>query len=64
MFRINHIAVPPGLRPALLIGLLGLMMLLSVTAWAHNYTVNVPPPNGSDDTANLQAALEAPSAAD
>jgi len=38
--------------------LLGLLMLTSITAWAGGYTVYVPPPNGTDDTANLQTAFD------
>jgi hypothetical protein len=29
------------------------------TAWARSHTVYVPPPNGTDDTTNIQAALDA-----
>jgi len=46
-----------GLRGAFLWGILGLMMLLPATVWAGGKTVKVPPPNGVDDTANIQGAL-------
>ena len=39
--------------------LLWLALLLPVTAWARGHTVYVPPPNGVDDTANIQTALDA-----
>ena len=58
MSRINYIIVPLGPRLALLVGLLGLIAFLPVTAWAGGRVVNVPPPNGVNDTANLQAALD------
>ena len=58
MSRINYITVPLGLRLALLVGLLGLIVFLPVTVWAGGHMVNVPPPNGSNDTANLQASLD------
>jgi hypothetical protein len=48
-----------GLRAAPLWGILGLMMLMPAAAWAGGHTVKVPPPNGVDDTANIQAALNA-----
>jgi hypothetical protein len=48
-----------GLRGALLWGILGLILLLPATVWAGGHTVKVPPPNGVDDTANIQAALNA-----
>lgn len=34
-----------------------LIMLLPATVWASDHTVNVPAPNGVDDTANIQGAL-------
>jgi hypothetical protein len=46
-----------GPRVALLWGILGLIMLLPATAWAGGHIVKVPPPNGVDDTANIQGAL-------
>src|SRR5271166_2880931 len=58
MSRINYITVPLGLRLALLLGLLGLIALLPATVWAGSHMVNVPPPNGVNDTANLQGALD------
>ena len=48
-----------GLRGALLWGILGLILLLPATVWAGGHTVKVPPPNGVDDTANIQGALDA-----
>ena len=48
-----------GLRVALLWGALGLALLLPTAAWAGGHTIKVPPPNGVDDTANIQAALDA-----
>ncbi|HMD18394.1 MAG TPA: hypothetical protein VKH18_17135 [Terriglobales bacterium] len=48
-----------GLRVALLWGILGLILLLPATVRAGSHTVKVPPPNGVDDTANIQAALNA-----
>ena len=58
MSRINCTTVRLGLRAALLVAPLGLIMLLPVTAWAGGHVVNVPPPNGVNDTSNLQAALD------
>ena len=46
-----------GLRGVFLWGIFGLMMALPGTAWAGGHRVNVPPPNGVDDTANIQGAL-------
>jgi hypothetical protein len=48
-----------GLRGAFLWGILGLIMLLPVTVWAGGHTVKIQPPNGIDDTANIQGALDA-----
>jgi hypothetical protein len=48
-----------GLRIALLWGILGLIALLPATVWARGHIVNVQPPNGVDDTANIQGALDA-----
>jgi hypothetical protein len=48
-----------GLRVAFLWGILGLTTLLPVTLWAGRHIVQVQPPNGTDDTANIQAALDA-----
>lgn len=46
--------------PAVLsLAILGLVLLTPLTARAGSYTVYVPTPNGTDDTANLQAALDA-----
>lgn len=33
-------------------------LLAAGTAWAASHTVYVPPPNGTDDTSNIQAALD------
>jgi hypothetical protein len=38
--------------------ILGLSVLTPSTAWAGSRIVYVPPPNGTDDTANIQAALD------
>jgi hypothetical protein len=46
-----------GLGGALLWGILELILLLPTTVWAGGRTVMVPPPNGVDDTANIQGAL-------
>jgi hypothetical protein len=46
-----------GLGGAILWGILGLILLLPATVWANGHTVNVPPPNGVNDTANIQGAL-------
>ncbi len=48
-----------GLGVVLLWGILGLIMLLPATVWASGHTVKVPPPNGVDDTAKIQGALNA-----
>jgi hypothetical protein len=48
-----------GFRLALVSSLLALTLLLPASAWAGNHTVYVPPPNGVDDTADIQAALDA-----
>ena len=36
----------------------GLLLAMPTAAWAGGYTVYVPAPNGVDDTANLQRALD------
>ena len=54
-YRIKHM----GLGVVILWGILGVIMLLPATVWAGGYTVKVPPPNGVDDTANIQGALNA-----
>ena len=46
------------LRDTLLRGSLGLALLLTTSAWAGGHVIHVRPPNGVDDTANLQAALD------
>jgi hypothetical protein len=48
-----------GLRGAFLWGILGLIMILPATVRAGSHTVKVQLPNGTDDTANIQAALDA-----
>jgi len=48
-----------GFRLALISGLLGLALLLPTTARALSDTVTLPPPSGVDDTATIQAALDA-----
>jgi Right handed beta helix region len=55
----NCIAVRLCLRLAIVVAILGLMMLTPLTAGAGSYTVYVPTPNGTDDTANLQTAFDA-----
>jgi hypothetical protein len=37
---------------------LGLIVLTAVSVWADSRIVYVPPPNGTDDTSNIQAALD------
>jgi hypothetical protein len=59
MFRKNCFAARLGPRLMLMVALLGLIMLLPATVWAGGYTVKVQPPNGVDDTSNIQAALDA-----
>jgi len=46
-----------GLGVAILGAILGFILLLPATVWAGGHRVNVPPPNGVDDTANIQGAL-------
>ena len=48
-----------GLRSALLWGVLGLALALPTTVWAAGHTIKVRPPSGVDDTATIQAALDA-----
>jgi pectin methylesterase-like acyl-CoA thioesterase len=38
---------------------LACLIAAPITAWAGSHIVYVPPPNGVDDTANIQAALDA-----
>src|SRR5215471_9302028 len=40
-------------------GTLGLLMILSTTAFSSSSTIEVAQPNGKDDTANIQKALNA-----
>ena len=51
--RVNRV----GLRVALIRDLIGLALLLPTALWAGGHTIRVQPPNGVDDTANIQAAL-------
>lgn len=48
-----------SLRSAMLWSLLGAALLSPTSAQAGNHTIRVRPPNGVDDTATLQAALDA-----
>ena len=57
MSYMNCRVIRTGLGVALLWGILGLILLLPATVWAGGHTVMVPPPNGVDDTANIQGAL-------
>jgi hypothetical protein len=52
-YRVNRV----GLGVAILWGVFGLILLLPATVWAGGHRVNVPPPNGVDDTAKIQGAL-------
>ncbi len=47
----------PCFGPARLWAALGLALLLPTTLWAGGHTIKVRPPNGVDDTANIQKAL-------
>lgn len=47
-----------GLGVAILRGTLALALLLPTAAWAGGHTIRVQPPNGVDDTANVQSALD------
>ena len=58
MPRTNCIAVRLRPKLALVVAIVGLMMLTPLTTWAGSYTVYVPTPNGTDDTANLQTAFD------
>lgn len=58
MFKTSYLAKSIGPRRELPVAILGLIMLVPITAWARGYTLFVPPPNGTDDTANLQSALD------
>jgi hypothetical protein len=49
----------PGVSLRVLVGLLGLIIILPTTALAGGSTILVTPPNGTNDTANIQAALNA-----
>jgi hypothetical protein len=59
MSNMIHRANRTGLTVALLRGILGLVLLLPASAWAGGRTTTVPPPNGVDDTVNIQRALDA-----
>src|ERR1700693_1565307 len=50
---------PPGLWFALLPVFLSLILIMPTTAFAGGPTIRVAPPNGTNDTANIQAALNA-----
>jgi hypothetical protein len=54
----NCRVTPVGLGVTLPWGILGLILLLPAYSWA-SHTVNVPPPNGANDTASIQVALDA-----
>ncbi|MFN7992419.1 MAG: glycosyl hydrolase family 28-related protein [Bryobacteraceae bacterium] len=47
-----------GRLTALIAGVLYLIGLTAGTAWADHHIVYVPSPNGTDDTANIQLALD------
>lgn len=57
MSNIGYRVKRVGLGVAVLWGILGFVLLLPATVWAGGHTVKVPPPNGVDDTANIQGAL-------
>ncbi len=46
-------------RISILLLILSTCLLTTVSAWSASHTVHVPPPNGVDDTANIQTALDA-----
>ena len=51
--------VRPRLRFAFSLCLLGLLLILPTIVSGNGSTIWVAPPNGKDDTANIQAALNA-----
>ncbi|MGC2468089.1 MAG: hypothetical protein WA517_23060 [Candidatus Acidiferrum sp.] len=55
----NRLVKQAGLSLGVLLSVLGLIMILPTTALASGSTVWVAPPNGANDTANIQAALNA-----
>jgi len=55
MFRTK--LLQPGLMLPTVIAVLGLVILTPLAASAHSNTVYVSPPNGADDTSNIQSAL-------
>jgi hypothetical protein len=59
MSRKNPLAVRLCSGLALSLALLGVILLVPATVWAGSSRVNVPPPNGTIDTANIQAGLDA-----
>src|SRR5690349_9893506 len=59
MSKMNCRGARPGSRLALPFCFLGLSLILPTTAFAGGPTIWVAPPNGVNDTANIQAALNA-----
>jgi hypothetical protein len=59
MYKLNCRGARAGPRLALLFCFLGLFLILPTTAFAGGPTIWVAPPNGANDTANIQAALNA-----
>jgi hypothetical protein len=59
MSKMNCRGARAGPRPALPFCFLGLSLILPTTALAGGPTIWVAPPNGVNDTANIQAALNA-----
>lgn len=59
MSRKNSLAVRLCSRLAPSVAVLGVILLVPAIVWARGRMVRVPPPNGTDDTANIQAALNA-----
>lgn len=57
MFKMNCRGTRPGPRLALPFCFLGLSLILPTTAFASGPTIWVAPPNGVNDTASIQAAL-------
>jgi hypothetical protein len=59
MYKTNCRGARAGPRLALRFCFLGLFLILSTTAFAGGPTIWVAPPNGVDDTADIQATLNA-----
>lgn len=59
MSDLNGRETPVGTKLVLLLCLLGLCLVFPTAANAGGPTIFVAPPNGKDDTANIQAALNA-----